>query len=256
MQHHNTKIFQSVIIDDSLQARKLLRLMLQELAKDIVVVGEAATANEGLLLIQQHQPDVVFLDIEMPGKSGLQLVEELSRLKVDLDIIFTTAYNEYAIKAFRLSALDYLLKPISETQLVEALAKFREAKTLRNSKTQLQQLLRNLANEKDSSLSIPILNGYVFVKTADILYVKADGSYAQVMIKDKPPIVVSKNLKYFEQALEHHQHFVRVHRTYLINVNQMLRFEKANRGTIIMNDGTHIDLARERRDDFFKAIGV
>ncbi|MCS6819647.1 MAG: response regulator transcription factor [Chitinophagales bacterium] len=249
------KPIRAVIVDDSMQARKLLRLMLHEIANDLEVVGEASNADEGLQSILQCQPDVVFLDIEMPGKSGLQLVEDLSRNEVSFEIVFTTAYNEHAIRAFRLSALDYLLKPIHEKQLLEAIEKVRKSKILVNSRQQLQQMLRNLADDKEATLCVPVLNGYVFIKIADLLYVKADGSYAQLVVKGKQPMVVSRNLKYFEQALEHYPNFIRVHRSYLINLHQMKRFDKANRGTIIMNDDATIDLARERRDDFFRAIG-
>jgi two-component system LytT family response regulator len=113
----------ALIIDDSKQARKLLRLMLIELANDFQVIGEAEDAEKGLRLIKNEHPDVAFLDIEMPGKSGIQLAEQISQLQLKTKIVFTTAYNEYAIKAFRLSAVDYLLKPIQENQLIEATEK-------------------------------------------------------------------------------------------------------------------------------------
>ena len=113
----------AILIDDNSQARKLLRLMLLEYAQDVVVIGEAENAESGLRLIENTKADVVFLDIEMPGKTGIQLAEELSNRKIEIAIVFTTAYNSYAIQAFRLSATDYLLKPIQEDQLLEAIEK-------------------------------------------------------------------------------------------------------------------------------------
>ncbi len=116
----------AIIIDDSPQARKLLSLMLKEYKSDLEIIGEAENANLGFELIKQHQPDVIFLDIEMPGKSGIQLAEQLIKEKLNPEIIFTTAYNDYALKAFRLSAIDYLLKPINETHLFEAVEKIKK----------------------------------------------------------------------------------------------------------------------------------
>jgi two-component system, LytTR family, response regulator len=244
----------AIIVDDAAQARKLLRLMLAEIANDINIVGEAATVEEAVAIIQATKPDVVFLDIEMPGKSGFQLAAELSQNKVPYEIIFTTAYNEYAIRAFRLAAIDYLLKPINENQLAEAIDKLRKIKWAQQTELRLQSMIQNFKNEKQAILSVPSLNGYNFLKVTEILYIKASGSYAEIHIAGKATLTVSKNLKYFESALESFVQFVRVHRSCLININQMKRFDKADRGLIVMNDDAEIDLARERREPFFKLI--
>jgi two-component system LytT family response regulator len=244
----------AIIVDDAAQARKLLRLMLAEHAPQVVVKGEAANVVEALQLAIAAQPDVVFLDIEMPGKSGLQLVEELQNACLQCDVIFTTAYNKYAVQAFRLSAVDYLLKPIDESQLIEAVEKVTGRKNAANGNERLGQLLENLKLGTQDTLSIPIINGYQFVSVGSIISITADGSYVNIVLADGAMMVVSKNLKYFEQALEGFQQFVRVHRSYLINLQQMKRFERSGRGTIIMNDNSEIDLARERRDSFFAAL--
>jgi two-component system LytT family response regulator len=250
----SAKNVSAIIVDDAAQARKLLRLMLAEIADDIQIHGEAANVQDAIALIQSTKPDVVFLDIEMPGKSGLQLVEELSRNEVPYEIVFTTAYNEYALRAFRLSAIDYLLKPIDEKQLAEAVEKVRKLKSAQQSELRLQSMIQNFKNEQEATLSVPALNGYIFLKVAEILYIKANGSYTEIHAAGKPPITVSKNLKYFESALESFAQFVRVHRSCLINVHQMKRFDKADRGMIVMNDNAEIDLARDRREVFFKAV--
>lgn len=228
--------------------------MLAEHAPQVSLLGEASNATEALEMVEKLQPDVIFLDIEMPGKSGLQVVEELHKACLPCDVVFTTAYNKYAIQAFRLSAVDYLLKPIDEVQLVEAVQKVQAKKAVNNSNRHLEQLVENLKTETPTTLSIPIVNGYEFVKLQDIICIKADGSYVNIVLGKGAPIVVSKNLKYFEQALEGFGQFVRVHRSYLINLQQMKRFERSGRGTIIMNDGSEIDLARDRRDGFFAAV--
>jgi two-component system LytT family response regulator len=244
----------AIIVDDAPGARKLLRLMLQDIAADVEVKGEAASVPEAVELIKAEHPDVVFLDIEMPGQSGLKLVEQISRDKIPYEIVFTTAYNEYALRAFRLSSIDYLLKPIAEDQLLEAVDKLRKKAVEKQTEERLRHLLDNMNKDKDASLTIPSLNGYVFVRVADILYMKAEGSYVEIITANGKPLLVSKNLKYFEGSLKDFVQFVRVHRSYLINVLQMKRFDKAERGIIVMNDGKEIDLARDRRDIFFKAI--
>lgn len=246
--------FTAIIVDDSLQARKLLSLMLAEVADDMQLLGEAANVQDAVALIQSVKPDVVFLDIEMPGKSGLQLVEEISRDVVPYQVIFTTAYNEYALRAFRLSAIDYLLKPIDEKQLTEAVEKVRKIKSSQQNELRLQSMIQNFKNQQETTLTVPSLNGYIFLKVKELLYIKANGSYTEIHVEGKPPITVSKNLKYFESALESIAQFVRVHRSYLINVHQMKRFHKADRGLIVMNDDAEIDLARDRREVFFKAL--
>jgi two-component system LytT family response regulator len=244
----------AIIVDDAAQARKLLRLMLAEYAPQVLVKGEAANVAEALQLAITAQPDVVFLDIEMPGKSGLQLAEELHKAALPCDVVFTTAYNKYAVQAFRLSAIDYLLKPIDESQLIEAVEKVIVRKNAANGNKRLGYLVENLKPGNQDTLSISIMNGYEFVNVSNIVSITADGSYVNIMLADGNTMVVSKNLKYFEQALEGFPQFVRVHRSYLINLQQMKRFERSGRGIIIMNDNSEIDLARDRRDGFFVAL--
>lgn len=246
----------AVLVDDSEQARKLLRLMLHELASDIVVAGEAADVNSAVDLIRKLKPDVVFLDIEMPGKSGLQLLDELPRDEVHYEIVFTTAFNDYAIKAFRLSAIDYLLKPIPEKDLLEALERLRDRKDQKELKSRLETLTSNLNSEKEKVLCIPVMSGYEYLKLNEIEHIEADGSYAKIMCLDGKTKTVSKNLKYFENALLDQDKFIRVHRSFLINLDQMQAFSRTGRGTIVMKSGKEIDLARDRREDFFAVAGI
>ena len=250
------KKIKAVLVDDSEQARKLLRLMLKELAPDILVAGEAADVSSAVDLIRKLKPDVVFLDIEMPGKSGLQLLDELPRDEVHYEIIFTTAFNDYALKAFRLSAIDYLLKPILEKDLVEALDRLRDRKDQKELKSRLDALTANLNSEKEKVLCIPVMSGYEYLRLDEIEHIEADGSYTKIMCVDSKTKTVSKNLKYFENALLDQERFIRVHRSFLINLDQMRAFSRTGRGTIVMKSGKEIDLARDRREDFFAVAGI
>lgn len=243
----------AIIIDDSPQARKLLLMMLEEHTNDLEVIAEAEQANQGIELIKKFRPDVIFLDIEMPGKSGIQLAEQLLNENITPAIIFTTAYNDYALKAFRLSAIDYLLKPINENHLEEAIQKLK-LMVPKQEEQKLKTFINNFENVLPKTISIPTGSEYLFIKIDDILYIKADGSYTHIYINNEKQITVSKNLKYFETALKDYNQFIRVHRSFLVNVFQMKKFDKQNRGQIIMNDGAIIDLARDRREDFFTLI--
>lgn len=244
----------AIIVDDAAPARKLLRLMLAEVAPDIRVVAEAASVTEAIAHIRNCGPDLVFLDIEMPGKSGLQLATELSRDEIPYEIIFTTAHHEYALDAFRASAIDYLLKPIQEDQLRAATDRVRQLHTGKESAQRLEILLRHLDKEEHPVLHFPDTNGFRFVKISDILYVKANGSYAELHTTGNPPAIVSRNLRFFESALKPYSSFIRVHRSFLINIRQIERFEKSDRGIIKMVDGAAIDLARDRRAAFYEAL--
>jgi two-component system LytT family response regulator len=250
------KKINAVLVDDSEQARKLLRLMLNELATDVIISGEAPDVNTAIDIIRKVKPDVVFLDIEMPGKSGLQLLDELPREEVNYEIIFTTAFNDYALKAFRLSAIDYLLKPIPEKDLTEALARLRDRKEQKELKSRLDILSSNLSTDKEKVLCIPVMSGYEYLKLNDIDHIEADGSYSKIITVDSKTKTVSKNLKYFENALLDQERFMRVHRSFLINLDQMKAFSRTGRGTILMKSGKEIDLARDRREDFFGVAGI
>lgn len=244
----------AVVVDDSLQARKLLRLMLQEFAPDIEIVAEAENGNIGISVIKTHQPDVAFLDIDMPEKSGIELAEELIKENTHCQIVFTTAFNQYAINAFRLSAIDYLLKPINEQQLIESVEKIRQQLQFKTAQEQLKALSQNLKPNQKQVICVPHQNGYDYINISDIEYLEADGSYVHLFLTDKKQKTVSKNLKYFEQTLEPFSNFVRVHRSFMINLDLMTSFSKSGRGTIIMQNGKEVDLARDRRSYFLTIL--
>ncbi|CAN5226272.1 LytTR family DNA-binding domain-containing protein [soil metagenome] len=249
----NLSKIKAVIIDDTAQARKLLRIMLENIAPDIEVVGEAADAFSGNELVILHHPDVIFLDIEMPGKSGIQLATSWVEGGIKTCVIFTTAYNEYAVAAFRLSAVDYLLKPIVQKDLTEAVNKIRSS--MHNSdNTPLKQLTSNLTLEHLRSITIPVTGGFAIIPLDEIITIEADGSYARVNQVGGKLLVVAKNLKYFELALSIDSRFVRVHRSYLINLDHVRKFASGSQSVVVMSDGTKADVAREKREHVLSRI--
>ena len=245
-----------LLVDDSKQARVLIRLMVSELAEDIEVLGEASDAFEAWEKINQLKPDLLFLDIEMPGRSGIELAKQLIGLDKIPHVIFTTAYDNYAVEAFRLSAMDYLLKPINEAHLLETLNKARQKESWIGAKEKLNGAFVNLQQEKRKLISIPVFNGYENINLDSIYFIKADGSYSHVVQENNRTLTVSKNLKYFEFTLDGCTDFIRVYRSYIINLKHIKRYDRSGRGTIIMANNSEIDLARDRRDEFFLRFGL
>ena len=239
--------YKAVIIDDSSQARKLLKLMLLELAPEVTLVGEAENVDEGLKLIENEQPDAVFLDIEMPGKTGIQLAEILLERNFKGNVVFTTAYNAYAIKAFRLSAIDYLLKPIQEDQLTEAVKKLKEEKKNRDNQSRLNALSENLREERNEVLCIPSQSGFEYLPVSEIEYLEADGSYVKIYCINNRSLTVSKNLKYFENALADCTNFIRPHRSFLVNIDYITNYSKSDGGFLILKRNVQIPVSRERK---------
>jgi len=243
----------AIIIDDSAQARKLLRLMLLELASNIKCVGEAENVDDGLKLIEREQPDAVFLDIEMPGKTGLQLAEILLERNFKGNVVFTTAYNSHAIKAFRLSATDYLLKPIQEEQLLEAVTKLHLKQVQIDNEVKLQAITDNLENNQSNVLCLPLQGGNEFIPLDEIVYLEADGSYVRINCSNGRYRLISKNLKYFENILVEVPQFLRTHRSYLVNL-RFLAFYSRSESALLLKNNVKIPISRERKQKVISNI--
>lgn len=246
----------AIIVDDSPQARKLLRLILMELAPSISIVQECGNAEDGQKSILELRPDLVFLDIEMPGKSGLQLAEELIENNVNCAIVFTTAYNEYAINAFRLSAVDYLLKPIQEDQLLEAIEKVRDRKNLEDSRVKMEALAKNMKESKPDVLCVPIQGGFEYIPLKDILYLEADGSYVRIACANEKHKLVAKNLKYFENSLKGATNFVRAHRSFIVNMTEVVAYSKSTGGSLVLGTSKIIPVSRERKSAVLEFLDI
>lgn len=235
-----------IIVDDSPKARTLLRLMLETYAPDFEIISEAENGFMALEQIQNLQPDVLFLDIEMPGMSGLQLVEHLEQLAFKGKIVFITAFNEFALKAFRFSAVDYLLKPLQENELIEAIEKIRTIKLLNDSFEKISTLKSNLSNELPTKIAIPIVGGTTFLELDCIISIEADGSYSKINSTDQPPLLVSKNLSYFEKCLQDDHHFIRTHRSYIVHLKHILKYQKGS-NELNLTKGFLASISRDKK---------
>ncbi len=224
----------AIIIDDEKKARQLMQAMLADHCPEITVVAEADDLPNGIKAIKRHAPDVVFLDIEMPGHSGLELLDFFNEEEVNFQIIFATAYNQYAIKAFKLSAVDYLLKPIDAEQLRDAVARAQKRQEKRNIS---YQLLRHQLTGDRGKLALPQAQGIKFIPFADILFLKGDRAYTEIHCANGQMLLASRNLSYFEQALEAARQFLRCHRSYIVNTQAITDYVKSDGGYLLV--GSH-----------------
>lgn len=235
----------ALIIDDESHARKMLAMLLQDAEVQVDVLGEASSAEEGMELLKLHEPEVLFLDIDMPGLSGMQLAEMFGEDR-DFEIIFITGHQEHASKAFRVKALDFLMKPVSPRELDEALEKLQSSLETR----------KKTLSIADNRIALPMLNGLELVNTSDILVFEAERAYTNLRLKIGESKLVSKRLKLFEDLLSNQENFKRVHRSYLVNMNEVNRYVKAE-SLLILNGGVEVPVSKDHKeevDDFFARL--
>jgi two-component system LytT family response regulator len=250
----------AIIIDDETKGRLALKEKLSTYCPQIKVVAEAANGQEALLLIHHHKPQLIFLDIEMPRMNGFEMLNELE--EKNFHVIFTTAYDQYAIKAIKYAAFDYLLKPIDIEELKTTVSKIEQAQqhTGANENTQTKKqvelLQQNMQQPKKQlqKLAIPTLEGLLFYDISDIIHLEANSNYTTLYLTNKSKVIASKTLKEFEEMLPE-DIFFRTHHSHLINLNFIKRYIKGDGGQIELQNGTFIDVSRRKKDDFLKAIG-
>lgn len=245
-------MYKAIIIDDEEMARTLLQGMIAEYCKNVETVNLCKDLPTGVKAIRKHKPDIVFLDIEMPGHSGLELLDFFDENEINFSIIFVTAYNRYAIQAFKLSAVDYLLKPIEVEDLKNAMILFERNKNL--NKANYSILKENLKNNSSKKIALNTLNSTSFVETSDILFFQADGSYTKVFLKDNKTLTISKGLKSFENILSDNSIFFRCHKSYIVNLNYLTNYVKSNGGYLIVDKTHEISVSSDKIDILLNLI--
>lgn len=243
-------MIKAVIVDDEMNCVEMLEWLIKTYCPVVTVVAMCTSGEEGIQAINKHHPDVVFLDIEMPRMNGFDMLEKFDNLF--FDVVFTTAYNKFAIKAFRYSALNYLLKPVDPEDLQSTIKKLEERKTAVG-KDQLNLLLENMKNFSNpiQRIALSTGDGLIFVNTSEIMYCQAESNYTNVVLTNKNKILVAKTLKDIDETLSG-KDFFRVHNSFLININQIKKFVRGDGGYILMNDDSHITIARSKREEFFE----
>lgn len=242
-----------IIVDDEIKSRESLKQMLLLYCQEVEVCALCQSVEEGLEAIDTYKPDIVFLDVQMKQETGFDLLAKVGN--IDFEIIFTTAHSEYAIKAIRFSAIDYLLKPIDITDLQNAVGKVKK-KQNGNMTDRLQQLLQNLkgVSSDNHKLALPTSEGLTFIKVLDILYCKASGNYTEIFMKDGKKHLVSRQLKEYDDLLSEHN-FFRIHHSSLINLNYVQNYIKGDGGYVVMSDNASLDVSRRKKEVFLERIG-
>lgn len=237
-------MIRTIIVDDEKGAQETLSGMLNLFCKDVQILGMASSANEARSLIKELNPDLIFLDIRMPFENGFDLLESLDNH--DFHVIFTTAYNNYALKAIKFSVLDYLLKPINVEELQKAVSKISKITV---NKSQYNIFKAHQLNHKHEQIVLPHKEGFQIVNYREILRFEGERNYTNVYFLNGEQLLVAKTLKEYEELLSEHN-FFRVHQSNIINMNCVKAYIKGRGGKIQLIDNTEVDLARSRKKEF------
>lgn len=243
----------ALIIDDERKARNVLKILVQENCPKITQILEAEDLMSGVNLIKNEAPKLVFLDIEMPQHSGLEILKFIDKNDFNFEIIFTTAYSEYAIQAFQLSAIDYLLKPVRPNLVKAAVDKAITFIGSSQISTKLEELKKSLLDTNFSKIGLPFADGIKFVDFKEIVMLEADGMYTKVSTSTSE-ILVSKPLKHFVELLKNQRLFYKPHRSYLINLSFIKEYIKKDGGYIIMDNDKTVSVSKDKKEAFLAIV--
>lgn len=247
-------MIKAIIIDDELNARKYLeKLIIRYFPKKISILEICDSVETGVHAIRQHHPDLVFLDIQMPNENGFELFKYFDT--INFEVIFTTAHIDYTIDAIRHSALDYVLKPINYVDLLSSITRFERRESSLKKEKQVTQLLQNICTEVGTfnKVALPTQNGFDLIKTNTILYCQAESNYCKVFCIDGKEYLVSKTLKYVEELLGN-DIFLRVHKSFLVNLNYIVKYDKSDDLKITIVNGQELPISFRKKEQFLNAI--
>ena len=244
-------MIKAILIDDEMHCLKTLGMLLKEYCPNVEVVEKCRDAETGLKAIETHKPDLVFLDIEMPYLNGFEMLEQLH--PINFAVIFTTGYDQYAIKAIHFSALDYLLKPVDQKELVNAVKKVEEQRHLPVAE-QFHMLLKKLsgANSGFNKIAVPTTEGFELIPCNEVLYFEADDNYTRIFLKNKNKIIACRTLKKIETQIQDFSFFVRVHNSYMVNLNEVVKYVRGEGGYLVMSNNASVSVSRSRKDALLK----
>jgi len=244
----------ATIVDDEPDCCESLVVLLERYCPEVKVLDICYGPETAIQSIKEQEPQILFLDIEMPFMNGFEMLEQLST--INFELIFTTSYDQYAIKAIRFSALDYLLKPIGREDLQKAVQKAAR-RTSHLLPQQLDMLIQKLKNPSIpiSKIAIPTMDGFQLLPAESIISCESQGNYTQLLLKDKRKIIASRSLKEMEEMLEDYP-FIRIHHSHLVNINEVDKYIKGEGGYLIMSDGATINVSRSRKELLLKKLSL
>lgn len=237
----------AILIDDEEGARTTLASLLSEYCPEVNLVAQCANVPDGVLAINKLNPDVVFLDVQMPEYNGFELFDFIKN--VSFEVVFVTAYSQYTLNAFEVSAMDYIMKPVEIENLQRAVKKAIQKKNQYNINQRLELMKESISEQSVKRIALPLSDGLVFVDLCDILFFEADRTYTYVILKNGTKILVSKTMRVFEEILNNRPYFFRPHRSYLININHIRKYVRGE-SIIVMDNAVNIPISRERKGDF------
>jgi len=240
------KMINTIIIEDEINVREALKKMLSIIAPEIYIVAETAYVSKAIDLIQLHKPNLIFLDIELEDGTGFDILNQLE--KINFNIIFTTAYNQHAIKAFKFSAIDYLLKPIDPLDLENAIKRVTENIVNTKEHQELLKVLQNNTDKKEPQIVLKTTEQRYIFKTKDIIRLEADGAYT-LFVTQNNQIIVSKNIKFYQNILD--ENFIRIHQSHLINKKHVKGVKGYN---IILSNNDIVPISTRKKTDIIKLI--
>jgi two-component system LytT family response regulator len=247
-------MIKAIIIDDEEPGRNVLENLIRKYCPDVSIIGTGSSAKEAKRLIAELNPSLLFLDVEMPGGSGFELLEQIE--KRNFAVIFTTAYDQYAVKAFKYSAIDYLLKPINIEELMNAVKKIKASGSKQNEES-VQHLVESYNNsgvsKNSNNAALPTHEGLVFANITDIIRCEADGKYSWCYLKDNKKVYALRSMKDLEEQLEQFG-FCRIHHAHLVNLNQIRAYTKGDGGTVTLSNGDEVTVSKRKKDEFLKRL--
>jgi two-component system LytT family response regulator len=244
----------TLIIDDEQHCINSLVMDLTRNCSNVKILGTCSSAKEGILSIKRLKPQLVFLDVEMPWLNGFEMLEVLPQ--INFSIIFTTAYDKFAAKAFRLSAIDYLLKPVDTTDLIAAVRKAEERIVTDLGKNNIENLLHNLHQPThEQKVALPNHDGYAFAPVDSILYCVAEGAYTRIVLKDKPPLLISRTLGDIEEILPA-EIFLRIHHSTVVNLNAITHYSRTDGGYVVITTREKLIVSKTRKERLMQHLGL
>ncbi|GHN01038.1 DNA-binding response regulator [Cytophagales bacterium WSM2-2] len=244
-------MLKAIIVDDERSGREMLETLLSSsFSQRIKVVALCQNVDEGVRAIQTHSPDVVFLDIEMPNESGFELIEKVNPLSAA--IVFVTAYSQHAVQAFKVNALDYLLKPVQREELERTITRLEKTKTAGEVLTQQDLLQKIMSFSAQPKVGLPSLNGMIFIEVKDIIRCEASDNYTMIFTNDKK-YVISRILKEVEESLKVHN-FLRVHKSHLVNLEKVIKYLKHEGGTLVLQGNAEVPVGRQAKEELERRL--
>ena len=244
-------MIKAIIIDDEIHCLDTLSILLKDFCPQVQLQEQCRSAKQGIEAIEKFKPDLVFLDIEMPVMNGFEILEQFD--EIFFAVIFTTSYDQYAIKAIHCSALDYLLKPIDPNELKHAVKKVEEQRHLPMAE-QFQILLKQIHGKNNSfnKIAVPTAEGFELIPADQVLYFEANDNYTHLFLKNKNKIIACRTLKEMEEQIQEFTSFLRVHNSYMVNLNEVTKYVRGEGGYLVMSDGSSVNVSRSRKDKLFK----